>query len=157
MRYGRQGLRVLGFVLLASALSYPLWGQADNVKNRFEPCVGGASTPCDNKLSIDGTIQRKETVGGTSVSLALTTTGIVTLDGSNPTSVEMNPLATIDACALTIEGSGTPGDDPVAVTAVTTATAGQLDIYAWKTDGADPTLTASTNNNRIVHYVCGGS
>lgn len=157
MRILRWG-RALGITGLLALLVAPIvWSQADNVKNRFEPCVGGATPPCDNKLSVDGTMQRKETVGGTSVTLALMTTGIVRLDGSNPTSVNMNPLATIDGCSVTIRKTSTPGDDPVAVTAEHAATAGQLDVYAWKTDGADPTLTASTDSATFVEYVCGGS
>ena len=153
MRYLKAVLTAIGVALVASVA----WSQADNVKNYFNQCAGGSSTPCDNALNLDGKLQRKETVGGTSVELALMTTGLVALDGSNPTSVNMNPLATIDACTLTIVGADTPGDDPTQVTAVVTATAGQLNIYAWATNGADPTLVASTNGSRQIAYTCGGS
>lgn len=151
MRYTRW-FNALSVALLAILLSVPVvWTQV-SVKNYFDPTTG-----TDNVLHLDGTVKRLESGQTTAVNLALMTTGVVQLDGSNPTSVNMNPLATIDSCALTIQGSDTPSDDPTQVTAVTNATAGQLDIYAWKTNGSDPTLEASTDSARYILYVCGGS
>ena len=153
MRYTRRWLNALSVALLAIALSYPLLsGQVVSVKNFFQTTTG-----TDNVLRLDGTVKRLESGQTTAVALALMTTGLVTLDGSNPTSVNMNPLATIDGCTLTIVGSATPGDDPTQVTSVGNGTAGQLDIYAWKTDGSDPTLVASTNSSHVIAYTCGGS
>lgn len=56
----------------------------------------------------------------------------------------------------TIKASSTPGDDPVVVTVDYTGNDGNLDIYAWKTDGADPTLVASTNSSAVISWIAEG-
>lgn len=85
----------------------------------------------------------------------ISVTGTATLDGSNPTPVTTG-LNGIVTCALTQNRSSAPGDDPVAFTA-TWANGGTLNIYAWKHDGTDPTLTASTDSDDVVAWECRGT
>lgn len=82
--------------------------------------------------------------------------GTVTLDGSNPTPVDLSGyLASVDAGVVNIEGSSALGDDPNMVTsAVSGAT---LNVYAWKNiSGTDPTQVASTDNARLVNWIAMG-
>lgn len=80
--------------------------------------------------------------------------GEVTLDGSNPTTVATG-LTTIAGASASIKKTTSPGDDPVALTV--SYSGGTLSIYAWKTDGTDPTLVASTDNATVVSYVAVGA
>lgn len=83
--------------------------------------------------------------------------GQITLDGSNPSSATTG-LVTIVACQTTDNRATAPGDDPSWLTIGTQATAGQLDVYAWKnTAGTDPTLVASTNASDVIDYICIGT
>lgn len=83
--------------------------------------------------------------------------GTITLDGTNPSSATTG-LAVILSCQVTDKRSTTPGDDPSWLTTATAATAGQLDVYAWKnTGGTDPTLVASTDADDTVDWICIGS
>lgn len=82
--------------------------------------------------------------------------GTVTLDGSNPTPVNTG-LRKIVAATATIHGTATPGDDPVQVTVSWPASGGTLDIYAWATNGTDPTMVASTNNTRVIAWMAIGN
>lgn len=84
--------------------------------------------------------------------------GEVLLDGANPTSVATG-LATVSAAFACIKLATTPGDDPVLVTVdyAESVAAGQLDIYAWKNNGTDPTLVASTNNTVFVSWIAIGT
>jgi hypothetical protein len=82
--------------------------------------------------------------------------GTITLDGSNPSSATTG-LAAIVACTVQNKRSTTPGDDPVAFTIATAAVAGRLDVYAWKTDGTDPTLVASTDADDTIDWICVGT
>lgn len=83
--------------------------------------------------------------------------GTITLDGTNPSSATTG-LAAIIACAVVDKRSVAPGDEVLMFTTITTATAGQLDVYAWmNTSGTDPTLVASTDSNDLVDYICIGS
>lgn len=75
--------------------------------------------------------------------------GEATLDGSNPTTVATG-LTTIVAAGVTLKKNSTPGDDPTSFSVNYTGSDGNLDIYAYKTDGSDPTLVASTNNSAVV-------
>ena len=82
-------------------------------------------------------------------------TGTVTLDGGNPTPIDLSALmTTIEGAVVSIDGSVTPGDDPVQVTSLISGT--DLNVYAWKTDGTDPTLVASTDNARLVNFIAFG-
>lgn len=82
--------------------------------------------------------------------------GTVTLDGSNPTAAATG-LATIVAAVACIKSATAPGDDPVVVTVDYTGANGTLNIYAWKHDGTDPTLVASTNNTVTVDWIAVGT
>lgn len=83
--------------------------------------------------------------------------GTVTLDGSNPTPIDLSAeLATIDFALVTFEASVAPGLDP---TLVTHAISGQtLNVYAWKpTAAGDTALVASTNNTDEVAFMAVGN
>jgi len=142
-------------VLVTWALTGIAIGQS-NVLNYFDRATASG----DNALRLTGTWY----VGATQVTATgaqlnwLTTAGAVTLDGGNPTSIDLSAvLGTIYGCSATIQGSTAPGSDPTAVSVVTDAVAGRLDIYAWKPTGAgDTALVASTNSARVVQYVCTG-
>jgi hypothetical protein len=82
--------------------------------------------------------------------------GTITLDGTNPSSATTG-LTAITACAVADKRNDTPGDDPVGFTTFTSAVAGRLDVYAWKHNGTDPTLVASTDNDNVVDYICIGT
>ena len=85
--------------------------------------------------------------------------GTVTLDGSNPTPVDLsNYLSAVHVGVATIEGTAATGADPNQVTtAVSTTT---LNVYAWKvtTGGAagNPTEVASEDNARLVNWMAIG-
>ncbi len=82
--------------------------------------------------------------------------GTITLDGTNPSSATTG-LASIVSCALVDKRSTAPGLDPQEFTTITSAVAGQLDVYAWKPTGvADVTLIASTDADDLVDYICIG-
>lgn len=79
--------------------------------------------------------------------------GTVTLDGSNPTPV-VTGLTTILAATVSLKAAATPGDDPTSFSVGYSG--GTLSIYAYKTDGADPTLVASTNAAATVDWIAVG-
>ena len=84
--------------------------------------------------------------------------GEVTLDGSNPDLGDDRPHGhRVGQCRA--EAGHHPGDDPVALTVDYggAVPAGRLDIYAWKTDGSDPTLIASTNSSAVISWTCVGT
>lgn len=101
--------------------------------------------------------------GDTTVDVALnvntlqTRAGVVTLDGGNPTPV-VTGLNAIVGAAVSLKAAATPGDDPTSfsVDFGGAVAAGTLNVYAYKTDGADPTLVASTNNAAVVSWVAWG-
>lgn len=84
--------------------------------------------------------------------------GEIVLDGSNPTPVTTG-LTSIVSASVVLKRATTPGDDPVAFTVDYggIVAAGQLNLYAWKTDGSDPTLIASTNSTAVVSWTCVGT
>lgn len=82
--------------------------------------------------------------------------GTVTLDGSNPTPIDLSAYVTaIDGAVVSIAGTATPGDDPAQVTSAVSGTS--VNVYAWKNDGTDPTLVASTDNARLVNFFAIGT
>lgn len=82
--------------------------------------------------------------------------GIVALDGSNPTSVTTG-LSVLAGCTVDRHTATAPGLGASVFTTIVTATAGQLDIYAWQpTSSGDATLVASTQPD-TVRYVCIGT
>ena len=82
--------------------------------------------------------------------------GNTALGGSNPTSVTMTPLKTIDGCSVTTVGSGSVTVDPLTYTVVTTAVAGRLDIYAWKANATNDVTQVASSSTRQVQYTCVG-
>lgn len=81
--------------------------------------------------------------------------GTITLDGSNPSSAATG-LTTVVSCNVSGPAAAAiPGDDPMGATPFINTT--NLDIYAWKTDGSDPTPVASTNNTAVFYWVCLGT
>ena len=48
-----------------------------------------------------------------------------------------------------------PGDDPLGAVPYINGTS--LDIYAWGTNGTDPTPVASTNNTAVFYWECVGT
>lgn len=79
--------------------------------------------------------------------------GTATLDGSNPTPVTTG-LSTIVAATVSLKATATPGDDPTSFSVGYSG--GTLNIYAYKTDGTDPTLVASTNSSATVDWIAVG-
>jgi len=79
--------------------------------------------------------------------------GTATLDGGNPTPVTTG-LTTILAANVSLKAVSTPGDDPTQFSVGYSG--GTLNIYAYKTDGSDPTLVASTNNAATVDWIAVG-
>ena len=79
--------------------------------------------------------------------------GIVALDGSNPTAV-VTGLTSISAVTLTLQGSAAPGDSTEVLTY--TVSGGTISVYAWKnTGGTDPTLVASTGTESFSWIATG--
>lgn len=70
--------------------------------------------------------------------------GSSAFDGSNPTTIATG-LASVTSFVATLRGASAPGDNTSVLTVNDNATAGSIDVYAWKnTGGTDPTLVAST-------------
>lgn len=81
--------------------------------------------------------------------------GTVQLDGSNPTAVDLSGyMESVLTGVVSIEGSGAPGDDPVLVTSAVSLQV--LSVYAWLHNGTDPTLSASSDNSRLVNWMAIG-
>lgn len=107
---------------------------------------------------LDGAENEVQAIVAGLVSGVKVATGEVTLDGSNPTPI-VTGLATVTGCTVTLKQTGAPGDDPVTFTVNYGGgvTAGTVNLYAWKTDGTDPTLVASTNSTAVVSWVALGT
>ena len=85
--------------------------------------------------------------------------GTVSLDGSNPTPIDLSPyVSSVLSGVATIQGSTATGADPNQVSCVVNGAT--LDIYAWKvtTGGAsgNPTEVASTDSARLIHFFAVG-
>ena len=94
--------------------------------------------------------------GGNAATVAGVRAGTTALDGSNPTSVTTG-LSVLAACSVHTTTEDAPGLGPISFTILRTATAGQLDIYAWAaTSSSNPTLIASAST-RTVEYICFGT
>ncbi len=78
--------------------------------------------------------------------------GTVTLDGTNPTPVDLATyVQSLDLGVANIEGSSALADDPNQIS--TAISAAVLNIYAWKnTSGTDPTYTASGDSSRVINW-----
>lgn len=78
----------------------------------------------------------------------------VTLDGTNPSSVA-HGLTAVTACSEMNLRSTAPGDEVTAFTYVVNGA--NIDLYAWTTNGTDPTLIDSTDANDVVKLICVGT
>lgn len=78
--------------------------------------------------------------------------GEAALDGGNPTTVASG-LATIIAAVATLKGTATPGDSTAVLTVNINGT--NIDVYAWKTNGTDPTFIASTGTESFYWIAIG--
>ena len=81
--------------------------------------------------------------------------GTVTLDGSNPTPIDLSTyMSSVLTGVATIQGTTATGADPNQVSVVVNGST--LDVYAWKvtTGGAsgNPTEVASTDSARTIHW-----
>lgn len=123
--------------------------------NFIETWQSGSILDVRPEAQVIGLVRAARMAPGTGYTLAR---GEVTLDGSNPTSVTPTGLGVVICAVATLKQATAPGDDPVALTVNYggAVPAGQLDIYAWKTDGSDPTLVASTNASAIVSWIAIG-
>ena len=78
--------------------------------------------------------------------------GVGTLDGTNPTAIATG-LTTVTSFVATLKGSAAPGDSTMVLTA--TVSGGTASVYAWKTDGSDPTLIASAGTEEFFWIAVG--
>ena len=85
--------------------------------------------------------------------IAATRAGVATLDGSNPTAITTG-LNAVESVVVTNHRGDTPGDDPLIFTTVIAG--GTVSLYAWKTDGSDPTLIASGDNDDTIGWLAQG-
>ena len=81
--------------------------------------------------------------------------GTVSLDGSNPTPIDLSTyMSSVLTGVATLQGSTATGADPNQVSVVVNGST--LDVYAWKvtTGGAsgNPTEVASTDSARLIHW-----
>ncbi len=82
--------------------------------------------------------------------------GTVTLDGSNPTPIDLSAnLLNIDWAQVSFERTDAPALDPALVTH---AISGQtVNVYAWKPTGAgDTTLVASGDSSEEIAFMAVG-
>jgi len=83
--------------------------------------------------------------------------GVVTLDGSNPTTVPTG-LATIVGATVTRKSTAAPGVSTALLSVNFTGSDGNLDIYAWKpTASGDCTGIASTDLTGIICWSAFGT
>ena len=145
MRYARWALwPVVGVAVLFAVVFPSRVSHAQvSVLNYF-----AAATGRDNVLNIDGTLEFEDKA-------TVLDHGTATLNGSGYASVTTN-LSSVVTCALGLLRAA-PGDDPVMVTGIWTTGNSGLEILAWKTDGSDPTLTASATASVKVGYICAGA
>lgn len=83
--------------------------------------------------------------------------GTVTLDGSNPTPIDLSAyMAAVTWAQVSFEVSTAQALDPTTVTHVLSGQT--VNVYAWKVTGAgDTTLVASTNSDNEVSFIAFGT
>lgn len=80
--------------------------------------------------------------------------GTVVLDGTNPTSVEIADVDTLQGAVVSLEGTAAPGVGTSVLTYQVDS--GTLNIYAWKvTSDSDPTLVASDGTETVSYFAWG--
>ena len=145
MRFARwvmNGLVVASMLLLVAAF-VPMPGQAQvSVLNYFAQTASN-----DNVLNIDGTLEFEDKA-------TVLDHGTATLNAAGNVVVTTN-LSSVVTCTLGLLRAA-PADDPVMVTGIWTTGSAGLEILAWKTTGADPTLLPSTTDAIKVGYICAG-
>lgn len=119
-----------------------------------------AKTTATGGYELIGTAVKAKTSGQLSVLVEINqmprmVAGEVTLDGTNPTPV-VTGLSKVLSATATIKSATALGDDPVAVSVDYSGSNGTLNVYAWKTDGSDPTLVASTNSTAVISWIAFG-
>ena len=132
----------IGPALIAAAQNVPIYFN----QSATTLTVGSGGTLAINAAS-------NITIGGVSPT-GVVKSGTVTLDGSNPTPVTTG-LTTVVTGVVTQKKATPPGDDPIIFTVGYSG--GTLNVYAWKTDGSDPTLVASTDSAATVDWIAVGS
>lgn len=130
------------------------WILEGTTANAFETTIAVTDPTADRTITLPNATG--VVMLGTGSTITGVRAGTTTLDGSNPTSVTTG-LSAITGCTVQQALGSTPGDDPIGFTNIWTASAGRLDIYAYKTNGSDPTWVASTDAVAVIGYVCIGS
>ncbi len=85
--------------------------------------------------------------------------GHVTLDGTNPTTVDLSAyVQEVSFGVANIVATSTPGDDPIVVCVNNgyEGASASLLIEAYKTNGTDPTLVDSTDNSTVIAWFAVG-
>lgn len=120
--------------------------------NYLKDLAPGTSGQC---LKTNGTGSAPSWVDCVTGAAGLKVVGLsVTLDGTNPSSVA-HGLTAVTACSEMNLRSTAPGDEVTAFTYVVNGA--NIDLYAWTTNGTDPTLIASTDANDVVKLICVGT
>lgn len=83
--------------------------------------------------------------------------GTVTLDGSNPTPIDLSSyMKAVTWAMVTYETSSAQAVDPTTVTH--TISSQTISVYAWKvTSSSNPTLVASGNSDNEVSFIAFGT
>lgn len=135
-------------LVIAAGLALGVWASLPTeaqvtVLNYFAQTTG-----TDNVLNIDGTLEFEDKATVIDHGTATLANGYATVTTA---------LSSTVSCVLTLNsGAATPADDPVLITGLWTTGGARLEILAWATNGADPTLIASTSTDK-VGYVCFGA
>lgn len=130
------------------------WRIEGATDDAFETTITFAEPTADRTLTFANATGNVALTG--SAATAGIRAGTMTLDGANPSSVATG-LSALTACTVFAQRSTTPSLTFVTFTTLLTATAGQLDVYAWApTSASDPTLVASTAAD-VLYYVCSGT
>lgn len=101
-----------------------------------------------------GTVTIQKVLGRNPVGLRVVM-GKVTLDGSNPTPVALAAyLSEVQGAVVSLLTAAIPVDGLMGASVGVSGST--LNVYAWGTDGTDPTPSASTVNDKDVAFVAWG-
>lgn len=130
------------------------WVIEGTTDDAFETTITFGQPTADRTLTLPNATGNLALAG--SAATAGLRAGTLGLDGSNPSSATTG-LSALTACSVFAQRSTTPGLTFVTFTMLLTATAGQLDVYAWApTSSSNPTLVASTAMD-VLYYLCSGT